>query len=146
MTTHSIEPPAPPELPTEPLTSVQTQIGLALTALAGVVAFIFHKDFSPIVPALTVVAFAGYGATVSIARAMKHRTVVNAQLAVHDQKMAVWAHQTPPTPGGDLVEDINDLHDRLVVLEEVQKAPSGASTGSGRARSASTPAKARTRS
>lgn len=89
MTDQPVDPavPADPSLPNEPMTSVQSQLGLLLAAIAALIAFIFHKDFSSIVPAISTLAFAVYGASVAIARAVKHRTVVQAQVALHSIKV-----------------------------------------------------------
>lgn len=88
-----------PDPPTEPPISVQTQIGMLLTAIAALITFIFHKDFSATVPAVTTLAFAGYGAAAAIARAMKHRTNVQATVAARDQKVSIWAHQNALVEG-----------------------------------------------
>lgn len=108
-------------LPSEPLTSVQSQIGLLLAALAALAAFIFHKDFSSIVPALTTVAFAAYGGSIAIARAWKHDTNVKATLALHSMSKDIPEREHVQAAFSSVSTDMRDLDARLSKLEDGQK-------------------------
>lgn len=110
-------PPSPPDVTTEPLTSVQSQIGLLLTAVATLIAFVFHKDFSTVVPAVTTLAFAVYGAAVAISRAIKHRTVVQAQVALHDQQLGLWADRREVAPREQIQAAFNAVADHMGAIE-----------------------------
>lgn len=89
MTTPTDVTPAPdPSAPVAPTASLVGQITLTLTALATIVAFIWHKDYSSLVPALGTVATALIGAALAIEHAIKYRTFTRAQLVYNDQRLS----------------------------------------------------------
>lgn len=113
----------------EPMVSVQSQIGLVLTALASVIAFVFHKDYAPIVPAITTVAFAIYGAAIAISRAIKHKANVAANTQMHLESMA-WREQQRlatvegvNTAFGHVSEDVAALVARVNAVEKKVSPP-----------------------
>ena len=117
--------PTPPTLAPppsdEPLTSVQSQIGLFVVAVFTVIAFIFHKDFSSIVPAVTTLALASYGAAVAIARAIKHRTIVQATMYHNQQRLDAWATSQQQS-------NLRNIDARLRAVEAAPAATSTART------------------
>ena len=74
-----------PTAPIEPSPALIGQISLTLTALATIVSFIWHKDFTSIVPALGVLATAVIGAVLAIEHGLKYRTFTRAKLVYNDQ-------------------------------------------------------------
>lgn len=90
-TATSDTPPPLPSVPaSEPMVSVQSQIGMAVVSLFAVLAFIFHKDFGPITDAVSVLAVSVYGAAIAIARAIKHRTIAQAAMMHNQQRLDAW--------------------------------------------------------
>jgi hypothetical protein len=126
-----------PVIPDEPLTSVQSQVGLLLAAVATLISFIFHKDFSPLVPALTTLAFTIYGSAVALARAWKHRTIVQARLDLH-----AMAQDTPPRAQVQAAFDsvgahMADIQAQVDALQATKKPAQKATSAPTRGRSAS---------
>jgi len=76
----------------EPMVSIQSQLGLLVTAILTVLGFVFHKDLGDLAAPLGVIALAVYGAAVAIARAMKHRTVVTAKTAAQSINVGAVAN------------------------------------------------------
>ena len=120
----SATPPDPDPVSHEPPVSIQTQIGLVVTALLATLGFIFHSDLGSLAEPLGVLALAVYGSAAAIARAMKHRTSVNAHLALQDQKLQVWQVHQETTPRqaiqsafSDVAQHNADIEQRLAALE-----------------------------
>lgn len=107
-------PPTPTVDTSEPMTSVQTQTGLLLTAAATVVAFVFHKDFSSLVPPLTVLAFSVFGAAAALARAWKHSTVVKAQTHAQSVALDAWVTKQQHV---DIARGLQAINQRLAYAE-----------------------------
>lgn len=132
MSVQPVDPLQPPDpvLP-DTSTSVQTQAGLVLTAVASLVAFIFHKDFTSVVPSVTILAFAIYGAAASIARAWKVHAVAQATVALHSMKLGQMEDANIQA-GFDAVSRHNrEIERRLQALESLATAaqpPAGSRT------------------
>lgn len=80
-----------PTAPISPSPALVGQITLTLTAVATIVSFIWHKDFTSIVPALGTVAVAGIGAALAIEHGLKYRTFTRAKLVYNDQVLNAHA-------------------------------------------------------
>jgi hypothetical protein len=110
------------QLVDEALTSVQSQVGMILTAVAAIIAFIFHKDFSAVVPAVTTLAFAVYGAAVAVARAWKHNTVVQAQVALQGMKLGAAQDQHIQSAFDAVADHNQEIEARVRALEAIANA------------------------
>lgn len=148
-------PPPPPEphevqqaVADEPMVSIQSQIGLAVTAILAILGFIFHNDLSDLAGPIGVVALSIYGAAVSIARAMKHRSTLNAVLALQDQRLEVWRTRQEVLPREEVQAAFHDaarhaftLEERLALVEQKVAAPKAAKKATSKAAKRPTPAR-----
>lgn len=89
--TQSSGPLPEPTPPDKPGTSVQSQLGLLITALLTVATFIWHVDLGNLAAPLSVLAFAVYGAAVAIAHAWKQHSYHQAMSAYNSQRLEVAA-------------------------------------------------------
>lgn len=125
-------PPTPLPVPPEPPVSVQSQVGMLVIAVLTVLSFIFHKDYSNAVPAVTTCALAVYGAAVSIARALKYRTTAMAVMTHNAQTAEIWltqqkqqqtyTHDQAAVDFRRVAEHIGEIETRVAALEPKPRA------------------------